>query len=878
MGINKIHYKMYKDGKKWIFAGLTVITVGTSLFTVDALVHADENTSMDKTIDDDNLTLKATDELGEDNDNKKEASISNTNDMNASIVNDNNEDTVNVVSENNTTKFNGQFMESPKQEYITASDKSNIPNSTNVSNSESSLNSENSTGVKSDHKDGNFTENAHVEPNNKVNEGQISTNSVIDKNNEKNFEREKVAQLPKNQSKKTIATKQLPQVSRAQDLKFPDSIWIDTNPKHYSFTYFISSDKKEQIVYSTDHLGTGIVFVYLINNQTKEIIDQKVLQKNSSVSLKNGIRIYNDDYSVTLSSPSVYRKWTNSENNTGNLFTNFVPQLITQTVSFVDENGNNIIDAAGNEVKPIQQVGLTGQKYTTNAPDIINGYYVVNPKNSSGIMSQFGFIGKQHISNFHNGYRIVYTEVDGLGTMDVKIYDYNNNVVYSNPYLKKNETVRNIVINGYLIFTVDNPYVDQTNDVVYVYHKLGALVPDVPGVKPVPYPNDPQDPTKPGNPIIPDIPGYTPVDSVGNPVKPGDTYPVDPTRPGDNTILHYEANDQQATVSYVDATTGKTIKVDNLTGVSDSRSDYRTQNHIQDLLNQGYELVSDTYPANGVVFDHDDVASQDYVVTLKHKITTITPTEPGKPGEPINPNKPQGPKWPAGTDYASLYHEVNQTIHYVDENGRTVATSVTDKVSFDRTGVVDEVTGEVTYTEWQALNNDDVFDTKPTPIKAGYEADQAEIPAQTVRVDSDDQIITVTYHKLESSVPNVPVHPDNSHNQAKPVNPIVSEVPDYTPVESAGKLDKTGNNYLVTPMNLGNNTNLHYDANDYFVKNKSDKINTSDTNDKLKLPKTSVTNEKDDYTLNVVLLAVFGLLLNVLGIAKKINSERNSKN
>ncbi|SCB76500.1 KxYKxGKxW signal peptide containing protein, partial [Weissella bombi] len=42
MGLNKIHYKMYKNGKKWVFAGLTTITIGGSLIIFDTHVHADE--------------------------------------------------------------------------------------------------------------------------------------------------------------------------------------------------------------------------------------------------------------------------------------------------------------------------------------------------------------------------------------------------------------------------------------------------------------------------------------------------------------------------------------------------------------------------------------------------------------------------------------------------------------------------------------------------------------------------------------------------------------------------------------------------------------------------------------------------------------------
>ncbi|WP_283680059.1 KxYKxGKxW signal peptide domain-containing protein [Lentilactobacillus sp. Marseille-Q4993] len=37
----KIHYKMYKDGKKWVFAGLATLSMGASLLSFDQGVHAD---------------------------------------------------------------------------------------------------------------------------------------------------------------------------------------------------------------------------------------------------------------------------------------------------------------------------------------------------------------------------------------------------------------------------------------------------------------------------------------------------------------------------------------------------------------------------------------------------------------------------------------------------------------------------------------------------------------------------------------------------------------------------------------------------------------------------------------------------------------------
>ena len=302
-------------------------------------------------------------------------------------------------------------------------------------------------------------------------------------------------------------------------------------------------------------------------------------------------------------------------------------------------------------------------------------------------------------------------------------------------------------------------------------------------------------------------------------MKPGDTYPVDPTKPGEDTPLHYKAHDQQATVTYVDETTGQTITVDRLTGKSDTKSAYRTQDKINELINQGYEFVSDTYPADGVVFDHDDQVSQDYTVTLKHKTTTVTPENPGKPDQPIDPENPKGPKYPDGTDYDSLHHDVHQTVHYVDEAGHTVFADVTDQVSFDRTGTIDEVTGEVTYTDWQAAQGDNTFDAKVTPVKAGYYADQAVVPAQTLTAESGDQTVTVTYHALGALVPDIPgvdpvPYPNDPKDPTKPGEPVIPDVPGYTPEDPNGNPLKPGDTYPVDPTKPGEDTPLHYEAND----------------------------------------------------------------
>ncbi|WP_169790397.1 KxYKxGKxW signal peptide domain-containing protein, partial [Lentilactobacillus farraginis] len=43
--MEKLHYKMYKDGKKWVFAAITVVALGVGLGESTYAVRADSMTS-----------------------------------------------------------------------------------------------------------------------------------------------------------------------------------------------------------------------------------------------------------------------------------------------------------------------------------------------------------------------------------------------------------------------------------------------------------------------------------------------------------------------------------------------------------------------------------------------------------------------------------------------------------------------------------------------------------------------------------------------------------------------------------------------------------------------------------------------------------------
>ena len=178
----------------------------------------------------------------------------------------------------------------------------------------------------------------------------------------------------------------------------------------------------------------------------------------------------------------------------------------------------------------------------------------------------------------------------------------------------------------------------------------------------------------------PAITGYTPSQSVVNAIN-----NVSEATPDYTTTVTYTPNQEKATVTYIDDTTGKTITVANLTGAYDTTSSYSPAATIKQLEGQGYEVVSDDYPQGGVVFNQDGKV-QNFTIHLKHKTTTETAT-----------NNP---------DHLDLSHTITQTIKYQYADGTTASQPHTAQITYTRTATKDDVTGKVTYSDWTTANND----------------------------------------------------------------------------------------------------------------------------------------------------------------------------
>ena len=413
--------------------------------------------------------------------------------------------------------------------------------------------------------------------------------------------------------------------------------------------------------------------------------------------------------------------------------------------------------------------------------------------------------------------------------------------------------VKSPVVKGYLADKASVPVVTVTGDSkdtteVVTYKPIGSWIPNIPGqpTNPIKYPNNPDDPTKPGKPTetLPYVEGFTPKDKDGNPLKPVD--PTDPTKgyvvpdlptdPSQDTPINYVKDTQKAKTTFVDEKGNPIPGVDAITEEGDSdtpltkEADVKAK--IKELENKGYELVSNTYPEGGK-FDKDKDTDQEFRVTLKERVVTVTPDQPKTPGTPVDPNNPEGPKYPAGLEEKDLNKTVTRTITYVYADGTPVLNedgtpkTVTQEAKFTREAKVNLVTGEVTYGDWTPAQ--DLAEVK-SPVVKGYLADKASVPTTKVTADSKDATEVVTYKPIGSWIPNIPgqpttpiKYPNDPADPTKPGQPteVLPYVPGFTPEDKDGNplkpVDPTdpSKGYVVPniPTDPSQDTVINYVAN-----------------------------------------------------------------
>ena len=383
-----------------------------------------------------------------------------------------------------------------------------------------------------------------------------------------------------------------------------------------------------------------------------------------------------------------------------------------------------------------------------------------------------------------------------------------------------------------------------------LYKEIGSFVPNYPeGKKPngaqdkIPYPNNPTDPTVPGDfstITIPYVPGYTPVYNgkeltPKNPNDPTQGYKVPdgftPTDKFGESPITYTPSTQTAKVvieKKVDGGANEVVSSFDLTGKSGSElpASADIDNKIKELKNQGYEVESDEYHTQDnhhpTFDDKEDINAQDgtpapsqtFKIVVKPRIIEVPSSTPHEKDSPVDPNG-ENPelKWPEGLAESDLNTTAKRVISYVKKDSDTAPEvkakdDTVQTVPFTRKASVNLVTKEVTYTDWESPNK--TWDKVGVDVLPGYIADKKEIPAkEAVTPAKDTKVIPdetdkVTYTKIGSWIPvdpttgkdGEPIPFPNDPNDPTKTGEITQIIPHkdgYTP--------KDGNGTPLEPVN-----------------------------------------------------------------------------
>ena len=296
------------------------------------------------------------------------------------------------------------------------------------------------------------------------------------------------------------------------------------------------------------------------------------------------------------------------------------------------------------------------------------------------------------------------------------------------------------------------PDLPKATDTV-TYKVLGKIIPvDASGnvIVNAPQPqylNDANDPRKAGETAVPEIVGYKP-----------ERTSVTPENPGEDTKVTYVKTEQVAVVRYIDVDNkNEVVHTDNITGKSGEKIAYTTETVLKSLLEKGYLLQEDGFPADAT-FDTDETKVQEYTVLLKHKITV----------------KKDAPK------------VVERTIRYVFADGTKASEDHHEQVSFSRMLSIDNVTGKTTSTSWVSEDGVTSFEEVVSPTIAGYKPDLAKVDSvQGITAETDNQVVTVTYRNVQP-IPQVTPTPVPT---PAPAPKVPSAVPTPTPAPKDGEKD-----------------------------------------------------------------------------------------
>ncbi|MDC2840310.1 YSIRK-type signal peptide-containing protein, partial [Limosilactobacillus mucosae] len=606
------------------------------------------------------------------------------------------------------------------------------------------------------------------------------------------------------QAVRQAANQQAPAGFTVTDPTYPAEMYKDPDASHYTYWWAQSSDGEYNLVLSTDRNGDGKVYVFLLGNNNN-VLGQYTVDKNKSTEVATDDEgdfgtVYNDGQSgVFVSSDGTWKSKFNvfdsqagKDERNYNSLSFMIPQVETQTTTYVNGEGNTVSD-------PVIQNGLDGQIYTTQGGQVINGYFAKEPSNATGYMSPFGKKNVTYTKDWHNGTKAEFTEIDtATGLMRVKVFEQGRSGRWEKVDefdLAYGESEK--VKTDYSDITIHSIYIPQTINIQYVYEKLGNLIIDsdskafpADDKKTTQYPNDENDSTRAGNVTIPKVAGFTPTingKTVTNYTFNPSDYVSDLSQ---NITVVYEADWQQAQANFYDETTGKQIA-----GTHESQNgktgemisfDKDPNEVIKELKAKGYVFDKDNANNNvfttGTTYDNDSTAHQYFNYYFTHATTIVTPDNPKTPVD-VLPDNP-GKNYPSGVAKDDLNKTVTRTINIKTPDGKTQM--ITQKAEFTRSATVDEVTGEVTYGSW---SNNVVLGSADVPNIPGY-TPSTSVPEITVTPNDQDMTINVTYQADQQFAHTV--YLDADENNAHVPSTPGGSLPDKTVIQNVEIKGVTG--------------------------------------------------------------------------------------
>lgn len=265
----------------------------------------------------------------------------------------------------------------------------------------------------------------------------------------------------------------------------------------------------------------------------------------------------------------------------------------------------------------------------------------------------------------------------------------------------------------------------------------------------------------------PTVDGYKPdKDSVAA-YKPSD----DDITHGKNgaTTVTYTAQPSSFNVHFVDKDGNKVnggSDDQTFTGKTDDNVTTDTKGNSGIKLPAGWVVdtskgAESTLPTKFVPSDKEN----DITVHVKHGTKTVTPGQIPKPTSPNVPGdnghkKPGDGKPTNDITYNDLHKTIKEVITYTGADGHTPEAN-TQSIDYERTATIDDVTGDVSYSNWTLSDNTKKFVDVPTPTIAGYTPDKTSVSAYapsdyditagkeddvTVKYTANSQTITYQFH------------------------------------------------------------------------------------------------------------------------------------